>query len=289
MKHTLVLLAIASLAGPLAAQRSDLSDLNLEGALALQGYDPVAYFPEGGGQARKGAKERTVRFDGITYRFATEKNRALFLAHPTRFEPDYGGWCAYAMASGDKVAIDPESFLVQKGRLYVFYKSFLANTRKKWLKDADGLQVKADGEWTRISKTTRRDATMHNLGEHELALAGHDPISYFEEGGPTAGKLENETLYHGIRYRFATRENRLRFVEDPTRHEPAFGGWCAYAMSQGYRYRVDPTAFLIQDDRLLVFFREGGTDTRTSWAESPAGSFKRAELNWSKDSVPIKR
>jgi YHS domain-containing protein len=118
--------------------------------LALQGYDPVAYFPVGGGKPRKGLATLVARHRGVTYRFATEAHRALFLADPARYEPQYGGWCAYAMAEADKVSVDPESFLVTDGRLYLFFKSWYADTRSRWRKDEKALATKADSSWKRL-------------------------------------------------------------------------------------------------------------------------------------------
>ena len=111
--------------------------LNLDKrGLAIGGFDPVAYFPEGGGKATKGKKKLAAVHRGVTYRFATEANKQLFVATPERFEPRYGGWCAWAMADGkgDKVEVDPESFTVEDGKLYLFYDGLFGNTRKKWKK-----------------------------------------------------------------------------------------------------------------------------------------------------------
>lgn len=122
-----------------------------ERKLALQGYDPVAYFPVGGGKPRKGLETLTAVHEGVTYRFASEENRKLFLATPMRFEPQYGGWCAYAMANGEKVEIDPTSFLVTDGKLYVFFKAWYADTRARWKKDEKRLTARADEAWRQLT------------------------------------------------------------------------------------------------------------------------------------------
>jgi YHS domain-containing protein len=146
--------ALAPLAGPVQepARRPDYAHLNVDKqGLALSGYDPVAYFPEGGGKATKGKAEFALVQGGVTWRFESEKNRELFKAAPARFEPAYGGWCAWAMVDGDKVEVDPRSFLIEEGRLYVFYDGFLADTRKKWLsKTGAVLRPKADAAWKKI-------------------------------------------------------------------------------------------------------------------------------------------
>lgn len=136
----------------------NVAEWNLgKGQLAIQGYDPVAYFPEGGGVATKGDETVTATHGGVVYRFASPANRTTFLANPARFEPAHGGWCSYAMLEGDKVQIDPRSFLVANGRLFLFYKGFLGDTRAKWLKGDPGTEAKtADAMWMKLSGETAR-------------------------------------------------------------------------------------------------------------------------------------
>jgi YHS domain-containing protein len=117
--------------------------------IALQGHDPVGYFTEG--KALKGSKELSAQQGGVTYRFASEANRNRFLASPQKYLPAYGGWCAAAMAKGQKVEIDPANFRVADGRLFLFYQSFFGNALKDWLKDEPGQRTRADQHWKRIS------------------------------------------------------------------------------------------------------------------------------------------
>ncbi|MBC7950141.1 MAG: YHS domain protein [Chitinophagaceae bacterium] len=118
-------------------------------ALAIDGYDPVAYFTSN--KAVQGRKDVIHNHQGITYRFARAQNRQLFIADPIRFEPQYGGWCAYAMgSSGEKVEIDPETFKIINGKLYLFYNSFFNNTLKSWNKNEVTLKKNADANWVKI-------------------------------------------------------------------------------------------------------------------------------------------
>lgn len=116
--------------------------------LAIRGYDPVAYFPEGGGEPKKGKESITLDYRGVTYRFATEANREAFKRNPKRYEPAYGGWCAWAMADGNRADVDPKSFIVKDGRLFLFFDGFFNDTRAKWRKrDHDQQASRADAEW----------------------------------------------------------------------------------------------------------------------------------------------
>ena len=123
--------------------------------LAIDGYDPVAYFAEGGGKPKKGSKKITTTHRGVTYRFANETNRKAFLADPERFEPMYGGWCAWAMydGKGSKTEPNPKSFTIEDDRLYLFYDGFFGDTKKSWQKkgSAPKLAGQATKNWERIS------------------------------------------------------------------------------------------------------------------------------------------
>jgi YHS domain-containing protein len=119
--------------------------------LAINGYDPVAYFVDE--KAIAGNKSIKADYNGVIYYFVSEKHKNLFTANPTKYEPEYGGWCAYAMgAKGEKVEVDPETFKVVNGKLYLFYNRFFNNTLKTWNKDEANLKKKADNNWSSIYK-----------------------------------------------------------------------------------------------------------------------------------------
>ncbi|MGK4569409.1 YHS domain-containing (seleno)protein [Flavobacterium sp. 3HN19-14] len=105
------------------------ANFNLENKVAIQGYDPVAYFKQG--KAVKGKKEIASSYEGAIYYFATQADKDAFAKNPAGYEPQYGGWCAYAMgANGEKVEIDPETFKIIEGKLYLFYNAYFNNTLK---------------------------------------------------------------------------------------------------------------------------------------------------------------
>ncbi len=123
---------------------------NLEKGIAIQGYDPVAYFSN---KALKGDKKYIAKYIGVVYYFSSETNKNNFLKNPSKYEPQYGGWCAFAMGDyGKKVEIDPETFKIVDGRLYLFYNAYFNNTLKSWNKDEKNLKAKADKNWTTLIK-----------------------------------------------------------------------------------------------------------------------------------------
>lgn len=117
--------------------------------LAIDGYDPVAYFKEN--KAIKGNSSFATVYQGATYYFSSADNKEEFKKNPAKYEPQYGGWCAYAMGkNGEKVEIDPETFKIVDGKLFLFYNRFFNNTLKSWNKDELNLHTKADVNWKKI-------------------------------------------------------------------------------------------------------------------------------------------
>ena len=151
---TILILSISAIKGASAQNPTEKhpQSLNLSrSGLAIAGYDPVAYFTEG--KPIEGKKENTLTVDGVSYQFSTPQNKEQFRANPARYKPQYGGWCAYAMgASGEKVDVDPETFKVLDGKLYLFYNKFFNNTLKSWNKDERSLKTRADANWAKIDR-----------------------------------------------------------------------------------------------------------------------------------------
>lgn len=151
MKKQFLILFVAFISmatfGQTAAKRA--AEFNLEKKTAIQGYDPVAYFTQK--KAVKGKATIATTYEGVTYNFSSQGNKDLFLKTPTAYEPQYGGWCAYAMgANGEKVEINPETFKIVDGKLNLYYNAFFNNTLKSWNKDEVNLKKKADSNWKKI-------------------------------------------------------------------------------------------------------------------------------------------
>ena len=86
--------------------------------VVLNGYDPVSYFADE--RPAKGSAEFTAAFDGATYWFKNAEHRGLFVADPDHYAPQFSAYCAISLARGEKVAPDPESFVIADGKLYMF-------------------------------------------------------------------------------------------------------------------------------------------------------------------------
>lgn len=152
MKKAVVLILIL-ISGISFAQNDSkrITEYNLENKVAILGYDPVGYFTQG--KAIKGKKDISVSYHSVVYKFSSTENKETFLKNPSKYEPQYGGWCAYAMgSSGGKVEINPETFKIIDGKLYLFYNAYFNNTLKSWNPDEANLKVKADNNWKKIYK-----------------------------------------------------------------------------------------------------------------------------------------
>jgi YHS domain-containing protein len=118
--------------------------------LAIDGYDPVAYFTEQ--RPVKGLPEFRSDFQGSTFLFASGAHRDAFAADPSKYAPQYGGFCAYGMAKGYKAVIDPAAFTVEREKLYLNYTE---SVRTRWLTDIPGYIRKADVNWPDVKKITK--------------------------------------------------------------------------------------------------------------------------------------
>lgn len=113
--------------------------------VALQGYDPVAYFTDG--KPVKGSKAITTEYKGAEFRFASQEHLDAFLADPEAYAPQYGGYCAWAMADGKHAKGDARYWEVVDGKLYLNYNQKIQD---KWAADKPGMISKADQEWDEL-------------------------------------------------------------------------------------------------------------------------------------------
>ena len=147
MKLTILLLFFSSLVWA-QGDEARIKLFNLKKQVALEGYDPISYFDN---KLTEGKSEIKISYKGVTYLFATKQNLAKFKASPEKYEPAYGGWCAYAMGeTGEKVKVDPETFKIIDGKLYLFYNFWGSNTLSDWNKNEKLLKAKADQNWKKI-------------------------------------------------------------------------------------------------------------------------------------------
>jgi YHS domain-containing protein len=127
-----------------AASAKSLLNVDRSG-VGIKGYDPVAYFTEN--KAVKGNAQFQSKADGVIYYFASAENKAAFDTNPAKYEPQFGGFCAWAVSRGYTASIDPNAFQIVNGRLLLQYS---LNVRKDFSADTEGNLKKADANWPSI-------------------------------------------------------------------------------------------------------------------------------------------
>lgn len=120
--------------------------------IALQGYSPVSYLDLG--LAQKGSKQYKSAYEGISYYFTSEAQKATFENNPKKYMPQYGGFCAFGIYVGAKFRIDPNKFLVENGKYYLFLNDLEVDAKQLWIAESDQAKLKnvADTNWEKLSK-----------------------------------------------------------------------------------------------------------------------------------------
>ena len=109
------------------------------------------------------------------------------------------------------------------------------------------------------------------------AIKGYDPVAYFVQGEPVKGKGAHSYEWMGATWYFAGAENMELFAAEPEKYAPQYGGYCAYAVSQGYTAKIDPDAWKIVDDKLYLNF---SLKVQKIWEKDIPGYIAAADVNW---------
>ena len=109
------------------------------------------------------------------------------------------------------------------------------------------------------------------------ALKGYDSVAYFTEGKPVKGSRQFRTEWNGAEWHFSSQQNLDAFKADPEAYAPQYGGYCAWAVSQGYTASGDPTVWKIVADKLYVNYND---DVGRKWRKDPEGFIALADQNW---------
>lgn len=110
-----------------------------------------------------------------------------------------------------------------------------------------------------------------------VALDGYDPVAYFTEGRPVEGRAELRHEWNGAVWHFSTPEHRDLFAADPAKYAPQYGGYCAWAVSQGYTADIDPDAWKIVDGKLYLNY---DLEVQKRWEQDVPGNIRKADEQW---------
>ncbi len=145
MKKQFLMLFVAFLSATTFAQNE--KHLNIKDKIAIQGFDPVAYFESN--IAIEGNKEIKSEYNRAIYYFSSESNKSLFLKNPSYYEPQFGGFCAYGMSEGYEAPVKPEVFTIVDSKLYLNYN---LKVKEMWSKEQTARIEKAAVNWAKIQK-----------------------------------------------------------------------------------------------------------------------------------------
>ena len=139
-----LLLTLAAALLPFTALAAGATNIDARG-IAIHGHDPVAYFTEG--RPVVGKPEHKATVGAATYWFASEANLEAFKADPSRYQPQYGGYCAYGVAQGYKPDIDPTAFRIVDAKLYL---NLSPAVQRRWQEDVPGFINRANENWSAL-------------------------------------------------------------------------------------------------------------------------------------------
>lgn len=248
--------------------------LKTKDGLAIQGYDPVAYFTDK--KAVKGIARFHSEYDGAKYLFASPEHKALFDGNPARYAPAYGGYCGYAASINRLSPISPDWFQIEDGKLILQHNKKAFDLFNKELRDN---VVKADANWPGLiaKNGVLGGKTLVQTDKKGVALGGYDPVTYFADGSPKQGDVKIEATFNGALYHFVSQDNRATFEKDPAKYAPAYGGFCGYAASVGKVRPADPLIWSVVDGQLIVQHTKGAAEL---WKKDVSGNKAKADKYW---------
>jgi hypothetical protein len=133
------------------------------------------------------------------------------------------------------------------------------------------------------SAATAHAVSPVNTNWRGIAIQGYDPVAYFSDGKPVEGSSDFTTRWRDATWRFASAAHRDLFAADPVKYAPQYGGYCAYAVSQGYTAGIDPEAWKIVDGKLYLNYSK---DIQATWEKDVPGYIAKADENWPKLIAP---
>lgn len=139
-------------------------------------------------------------------------------------------------------------------------------------------ETKAEATKAEVTKAeSQADIPPAVFAENNIAIRGADPVAYFNQGQHVAGSANYTYEWAGATWQFASAENRDLFASDPVAYAPQYGGFCAWAVSQGYTASIDPTAWKIVDGKLYLNY---DARIQARWQQDIPGNIAQADQNW---------
>ncbi len=118
---------------------------------------------------------------------------------------------------------------------------------------------------------------INTIGSKGVAIQGYDPVAYFTAGRPVKGQAQHSVKHSGATWHFASGENKALFQANPEKYVPAYGGYCAYGVSKGGLYKIEPDAWSIRDGRLFLNYDR---KVQATWSKAADGYIQAADRKW---------
>ena len=129
--------------------------------------------------------------------------------------------------------------------------------------------------------TFGQDKKANNIDDSKVALQGYSPVSYLDLKLAQRGSKEFKTVHKEVVYYFTSAEQKASFDKNPTKYLPQYGGFCAFGVYVGAKFRVDPNKFVVSNGKYYLFLNNLEVDAKQLWnAESESKLLKQANKNW---------
>jgi len=133
--------------------------------------------------------------------------------------------------------------------------------------------------WTAEAEARAPVPPVNAEAETRVAIHGYDAVAYFTQSTAIEGTQEFEHPWQGATWRFSSAENRDLFAAEPEKYAPQYGGYCAWAVSKGYTYDADPTAWQVVDGKLYLNYN---ARIQNKWGKAAAENIQKGDVNWPK-------
>ncbi len=154
MKSIKLFIAVFILFAGFSLSAQDKMAHNIDNSnIALQGYSPVSYLDLN--LAQKGSKQFKSEHQKVVYYFTSKDQKAKFDGNPNKYLPQYGGYCAFGVYAGAKFRVDPNKFIVEDGKYFLYLNNLELDAKELWMneKSHHNLKSKADKNWMKLSKS----------------------------------------------------------------------------------------------------------------------------------------
>tara|TARA_A100000171_G_scaffold78_1_gene73 strand:- start:4000 stop:4461 length:462 start_codon:yes stop_codon:yes gene_type:complete len=133
------------------------------------------------------------------------------------------------------------------------------------------------------TNVSAQNKNANNIDDSKIALQGYSPVSYLDLGIAQKGLKEHKATHDGLAYYFTSEAQKKSFESNPKKYLPQYGGYCAFGVSVGAKFRVDPNKFVVKDGKYFLFLYDLEVDAQQLWI---TGNHKqlveKANMNWTK-------